>query len=333
LLPWYQWTFGNLVNWSFWRNQNPHQILRTSQPNLNLGANPQPGVYQFRVRAFAENGIRSRNEIELCVIIPPQWYEMLWFWLLLIFCTVFVAWRYFRTSMRIKMLDSAVANLQLQALQAQINPHFLGNSVNAIQQFFYPPNPAKASEYVGILTGLLRKTMSFSEHHFIPFHEELAYDREYLQLIELRYGEQFQFSITGSEQIPPEAPFPGMLLQPLLENATIHGLAPEGPSILNLEFELKKDWLICRVIDNGVGIHATQDKPKTFGRKSQGLELLYKKIDTLNRLYHLHLTLDMRDRAAEPGRQMGTLAELSFKMSGLTIDQTFKATYQSTDVL
>jgi len=329
LLPWYQWTFKNLVRWRFGHNK-PDQTWRTYESAINMGANPAPGVYLFSVRAFTADNIPSQNRALLSVVVQPYWYQIIWFWLLLIALLIATARILLRSYVKMKSLDSALSNMQLQALQAQINPHFLGNSVNAIQQFFYPPNPAKASEYVGILTDLLRKTMSFSEHHFIPFQEELAYSREYLQLIELRYGDQFRFTISGEGEIPPNTPFPCMLLQPLLENATLHGLAPDGPSCLQLEFALQADRLFCWIFDNGVGIQAAQNQPRPLDRKSKGLELLRRKVETFNRLYDLGLTLDLHDRLHDLGEGRGTCAEISFRVYQLPAGDGWKSAQKIT---
>ncbi len=330
LLPWYQWTFKNLYRWRF-GERDSEQTWRTDESAVNMGANPAPGVYQFAVRAFTADNTPSRNRAALSIAVQPYWYQIIWFWLLLVGLVVAAARALLRSYVKMKSLDSALSNLQLQALQAQINPHFLGNSVNAIQQFFYPPNPAKASEYVGILTDLLRKTMSFSEHHFMPFQEELAYSREYLQLIELRYGDQFRFTISGEEQISPATPFPCMLLQPLLENATLHGLAPDGSSWLKLEFALRRDRLICRIRDNGVGIRASQNHPKPLDRKSKGLELLRRKVETFNRLYDLGLTLDLYDRLHDLGEGRGTCAEISFSLYRLPEGDGWKSAQITTN--
>ncbi len=314
LLPWYLCTLPNLIRWIS-SPENNARVVHLEESDLSMGINPPPGVYTFTVEAHTENNIYSRNYAAISITILPQWYQVLWVWVALISIILAALWRYLHTFTKVRELDSAVSNLQLQALQAQINPHFLGNSINAIQQFFYPPNPEKASEYVGILTDLLRKTMAFSEHHFITFGEELSYDREYLQLIELRYGEHFHFYITGAEQIPAETAFPCMLLQPLLENATKHGLSPDSRSEVGLHFEKQGDVLVCRIEDNGVGINHTKYKQKTIEHESRGFEILYKKIDTLNRLYHLDLRLEIRDRSETPQEGRGTLALLQFKPS------------------
>ncbi len=196
-----------------------------------------------------------------------------------------------------------------------MNPHFIGNSINAIQQFFYPPDPVLASEYISLFTRLLRRTLLYSEQTFITFEDELAYDNDYLSMVKLRFGDRFRFDISGTASIPPSTGFPSMLLQPLLENATLHGLAPDGDSVLHLDFCLEGEQLVCTITDNGVGLKEVRERQKAGGidRVSKGLELLLQKVQTLNRRYDLGLQLGLHDLSDDniPGR--GTRVTVRFR--------------------
>ena len=225
-------------------------------------------------------------------------------------------WRIYKARMAFREMNAAASMLQLQALQAQMNPHFIGNSINAIQQFMHPPDPIKISEYISIFTRLLRRTMLFSEKTFIPFEEELAYDREYLQMIQLRFGERVQLEISGVGAIPPETPVPSMLLQPILENATIHGLAQDGISQIKLRFSLLQDDFKCELTDNGMGFKETQRIKQVAGsaRVSKGLAMLRTKIETLNRLYDLDIAISVTDLSETEPAQHGTKACITFNV-------------------
>ena len=212
-------------------------------------------------------------------------------------------------------LRAAKTEIELNSFKAQMNPHFVGNSINAIQQFFYPPDPAKASEYIALFTRLLRQTMLFSEHNFITLREELQYDLDYLKMIHLRFGERFRFEIAGAEQIPDTLPFPAMLLQPILENATLHGLAPEGISRLCVEFSYSTGGILtCTICDNGVGINEMlrRKMESPVERKSKGMEILAKKVKTINRLFAINLRLDYKDLSETDPAGHGTCVSLSF---------------------
>ena len=296
--PILDWTLDHLIVW-LWQGFQAHtDTTVVEEAIISFGVHLPPGAYRLQVSAINAAGVVSDQPASLTIVMRPYWYQTIWVGLLFWSAIIYFLWRIYKGRLAYRDLNASVSTLQLQALQAQINPHFVGNSINAIQQFFYPPDPVRASEYISTFTGLLRRTLLFSEKHFIPFREEIAYDRDYLQLIELRFGDRFQFEIIGSDQVPYDTPFPCMLLQTLLENATIHGLAPEGISVLRLEFVWQDLKLHCSVTDNGVGIDTSLARKKTAGpteRKSKGLEMLGKKIETLNRLYDIDLEYRLDD--------------------------------------
>jgi LytS/YehU family sensor histidine kinase len=130
----------------------------------------------------------------------------------------------------------------------------------------------------------------------------------------LRFGEYLVYSIEGADTIDPQTPFPSMMLQPLLENATIHGIAADGNTVLNLRFEKLGDKLVCTLTDNGIGINAMQQRPTEHGRVSKGLQMLYKKVETINQLYGVNMTLhtfDLGDLKIAGGH--GTQVVLAFE--------------------
>jgi LytS/YehU family sensor histidine kinase len=114
-----------------------------------------------------------------------------------------------------------------------------------------------------------------------------------------------------------------MLLQPMLENATIHGLAQEGESYIELQFVLEENLLRCTLTDNGLGYKETQRIKQQSGlkRPSKGLELLSRKIEALNRLHHLDLQLEMQDLSELDASAHGTRVVLTF-----TPEKIWKAT-------
>jgi LytS/YehU family sensor histidine kinase len=260
------------------------------------------------------DGVFSNQPDQRIIIMRPNWYDTLWFDLFVWAFLIYIAIRVIRTRAYYRKLNIAVSDLQLQALQSQINPHFVGNSINAIQQFFYPPDPVSASNYIELFTQLLRQTITLSEQHFNAFQEELAYDRDYLQMIKLRFGDRFNYEIIGAENIPPSTPFPSMLLQPLLENATIHGLHPGGNSHLKLHFSWTGKQLLCTITDNGIGFKAVKARMAAKPQKhiSKGLDLLLKKVETFNQLYALGLDMKLEDLSDFPPEKQGTRVRIHF---------------------
>lgn len=295
LLPLANLTFDNLLGWILNGFKPKKQSQSVTTGSFDFGINLLPGRYEIVATAVNSSGGESNQPARIELMMPAHWYETIWFWLLVWSLLVYLIYKMVGTQSAIHRLRASISALQLQALQSQINPHFIGNAINSVQQFFYPPDPAKASEYVALLTRMLRRTLEFSERSFIHFGDELAYDSDYLELNRLRFGEHLVYSIEGAEAIDPQTPFPSMMLQPLLENATIHGIAPEGNTVLNLRFEMLGEKLVCTLTDNGIGIKAMQQRPTEHGRVSKGLQMLSKKAETINQLYGANMTLHTID--------------------------------------
>jgi hypothetical protein len=310
-----EWTPGNFFNLLRTGFRGKTDSIEIGNGTLNFGFRLTAGKYRLLIYAINTGGVRSRQPDQLTLIMAPHWYETIWFWIGVWSIIGLGIWRFIRSRIAFRELNATASELQLQALQAQMNPHFVGNSINAIQQFFYPPDPEKASEYISLFTRLLRQTMSFSEQHFIQFGSELQYDHDYLKMVQLRFGDRFMFSITGQDTIPADTPFPAMILQPLLENATIHGLATEGVSNLQLRFAFDGNKLTAMLCDNGTGILETQRRKKTgllTERKSKGIELLMKKAQTINRMYDIALKIDFKDLSEAGSGQTGTCVQLVY---------------------
>lgn len=142
---------------------------------------------------------------------------------------------------------------KLSALQARINPHFFFNTLNSIAALI-PRDPARATETVERLGDLFRYTMKSSEETRVPLSEEIDFVRAYLGIEKLRFGDRLRIV----EKVEPnclDVEVPGLFLQPVVENAVRHGIAPRpAGGTLTLEAGLENDRLRVRVADNGPGL-------------------------------------------------------------------------------
>ncbi|MBL7828255.1 MAG: histidine kinase [Saprospiraceae bacterium] len=317
-LPPIKWlTFSNIFSLITPGAKTDHLLI--TENTLNLGARLRPGRYEFQFTAINARGERSANPAILYIFQRPYWYETVWCWLAIWLLLFWGLYKIINNWMAYRDLNASVSKLRLQALQAQMNPHFIGNSIYAIQQFFYPPNPEKASEYIELFNRLFRRTMHMAEQHFVAFSEDMEYYNDYLQMIQLRLGERFSFKITGIEKIPPSLPFPAMILQPIIENATIHGLSRETQSQLHIAFELQGNKIQTVIEDNGEGIETSKNRKHQEGhvRKSKGLELIQQKINTLNRLYNIQMQLQYEDLGKSDPEKHGTRVTLVYTYTNL----------------
>lgn len=320
------WTRNNIYNWFSSRFGTASDTTFLQNNNLNFGITMPTGAYHVAVSAVTAQGIISNQPDNWIFIIQPQWYNTIWVDLLIWAIIVYAIWRVIRARSDYRKLNIQVSELQLKTLQTQINPHFIGNSINTIHQFFYPPDRKGLSTYIQLFTQLLRRTILLSEQHFNRFEEEFAYDRDYLDMIKVRFKEQFSYEIIGEESIPSGLLFPSMLLQPILENATIHGLSPEGDSHLILRFSYNRPLFSCSVIDNGIGYNAARERVSRHksSQKSKGLELVTKKVEAFNQLYHLGLKISITDLADTTPVARGTAVEISFYPENIIIYEKHK---------
>ena len=148
-----------------------------------------------------------------------------------------------------KRYELAASNLR--ALKSQMNPHFIFNSLNSIQDLILQEDTETSYDYIVLFAELVRNTLTYSNNEFIPFNKEIDFLSVYLKLEQLRFGDEFKFNIetNGIDGIK----VPSLIVQPFLENSLKHGLMhKEGQKELSLEFKLDKE-LTCIITDNGVG--------------------------------------------------------------------------------
>jgi LytS/YehU family sensor histidine kinase len=168
----------------------------------------------------------------------------------------------------------------MKVLRTQMDPHFIHNCLNAIRALSLKGEHERAEEYLEGFARLLRNVLEHSVRDRIALDEEIAFLNDYVRLEQLRLGDDLTWSITAEEQLLEEEPqIPSLLVQPFVENAIWHGLAPkQGPKRLDVRFCLENGAVTCCVEDNGVG---RSEKPRTPGRTSLGLKLTGERLELL----------------------------------------------------
>src|SRR5690606_22412117 len=155
-----------------------------------------------------------------------------------------------RAKLKTNLIES-----QLTALKAQMNPHFIFNSLNSIYELIVFSETREAANYLNKFATLLRKVLENSEKQSISLSEECEWLDLYLELEKLRFGEDFSYQINFKNvKEPYNLTVPTMLLQPFVENAVKHGLLhKEGVKRLEIDFYEAGNLLFCHITDNGVG--------------------------------------------------------------------------------
>lgn len=199
--------------------------------------------------------------------------------------------------------------LEQQALRSQMDPHFLFNALNTIPGLYASQDNLTASRYVGHLSGLLRSILSTSRQPVVSLRQELELVQHYLHVSASRHPECFTWSINVDPAIDPDrVDLPSMILQPLVENAIVHGLIPRGEGgILRIDLSLAGKLLVCRIEDNGVGRNAEPHGVVDRQWSSQGLRITAERIRRFNRAEPVVEGLALTDLKDDHGAPAGTL--------------------------
>jgi tetratricopeptide (TPR) repeat protein len=196
--------------------------------------------------------------------------------------------------------------IALQSLRREMNPHFIFNSLNSVNQFIAHNNELEANKYLTSYSTLMRKSMENSNTDFITIANELEMISKYLELEKLRFPEIFTSSIEVDPSIDTETTkIPNMLIQPNIENAIWHGLRyRESQGVLTVKIQKQEAHILITIEDNGIGISKSESL-KTINQKmhtSRGLKNVKERIHLLNKLYKSHIKLDIMDKqVAETG--------------------------------
>lgn len=202
----------------------------------------------------------------------------------------------FRTLKKVQVKNKKI---ELQSLRREMNPHFIFNSLNSVNQFIATNNELEANQYLTKFSKLMRGVMENSTEDFIPFQQELDLLQNYLSLEKTRFTDKFNFEISVDENLNQQnLLIPGMLIQPFLENAIWHGLRYRTEKgFLKLHFKKQNQYLKIAIEDNGIGIEESQ-KQKTIhqkNREGRGMKNTLERIKLLNDLYKKDIRCSIKD--------------------------------------
>lgn len=182
-------------------------------------------------------------------------------------------------------ITSAQHSMQIEQklLRSQMNPHFIFNSLQAIQKFILEQDEKKAVIYLSSFAGLIRNVLENSRMEYIQLKKEITLIHKYLQLQKIRFGNRFDYDIHIDIAIDEEyITIPPMLCQPFIENAIEHGMRDiESGGMITVSYTQQNDRLRMEIIDNGHGINASNAKGKQH--QSLALEITKERIELMNK--------------------------------------------------
>lgn len=297
-------------------NQPPTATHSNHVDYLNLN----PGQYEFNVYSTNKNTGLESKESRLSFEILAPWYRTWWF-LLIALIAVFLGfvmiWNYRINRIKKKeeekrKIGAKIAELETKALQAQMNPHFIFNSLNSIQSFILNDESDKALRYLADFSKLVRTTLDYINKKQITLNEEITYLENYIELEKARFRLDLKCAFIVSDELDPEIDkIPPMLLQPLIENSIKHGfIAANRNNKIKVEFKLTFSGnLKCSVEDNGIGRAASKTLKSSFKstkKESFGLKIIEERLKHLNNKGLNKQSLIIKDLSNEDGRPAGT---------------------------
>jgi len=205
--------------------------------------------------------------------------------------------------------------IALQSLRREMNPHFIFNSLNSVNQFISENKELEANKYLTSYSNLMRDMMENSNKDFISLDKEVEQLKKYLDLEHLRFQDKFDFEITVDETLDTERVFvPNMIIQPHLENAIWHGLRYlDKKGFLKLQFRFIDGKVVVIIDDNGIGLTKSQEL-KTINQKvheSRGLNNTNERIGLLNELYKKNIAFEIKEKALP---ESGTIVKIVFPL-------------------
>ncbi len=286
------------------------------------------GEYVFQLQAANNEGVWNETLLEIPVFVATAWWATWWFRgaaLLGIGGLVYAVYRYrvdqVRRKARLKTeYEKKLAQVEMSALLAQMNPHFLFNTLNSIDSYIVKNESKKASEYLNNFARLVRLILQHSRSDYISLADELEALDLYLQMESLRFDNCFDYKIEVEESLRASSiEIPPMLIQPFLENAIWHGLRHlqkekcDGKILLKITRD--GDYLRCVVEDNGIGREKSAalkaGKNDNNHKKSMGMRITRDRIDLINKLRNVDAHVEIIDLKDDSGHAAGTRVELT----------------------
>lgn len=278
----------------------------------------EPGNYKAEFRQLGdESGV-----LQYGFVITPRWWQSTWFYILLVVCvlaaTILVVLtvvknHYRRKEKRLEQLRMQTEH-ELHALRSQMNPHFIFNSLNAIQFYLNSKGPELSEKYLIDFSKLIRMIFEYSAKKTVTIAEEMRLLQSYLELEKMRFGDKLSYHLYCDASIDPQQwQIPSLLLQPIVENAVNHGIFHSPKlGIIHLKFIKKNaNTLLITIEDNGLGIAKTQAIYHNSLNKhaSKSTQILKNRIALLNQIGAYEIKHEITDLSNE-GKN-GTSVELN----------------------
>ncbi len=278
-----------------------------------------PGTYSFQVAAAKYNSKWS-SPVFFTFTVLPLWYQTIWLKAgtgILALMIIYLIYRYQvgiirRREQEKTNYNKRIITLEGNALASQMNPHFIFNSLNTVQQFILCKKERQGLDYLSDFSVLIRQILKNSRQPYIDLEDEINFLKRYMELEQVRFSGKFVFDFRVDKAVCREdITIPPMLIQPLLENAVKHGMRTDGGHII-IHFTIRDEMLAITIDDDGLGINTVKRNVLLKDTKFESTAL--KVIESrLKLLYHQHGrygSLTLADKSEEGSGVSGTRVTL-----------------------
>lgn len=228
--------------------------------------------------------------------------------LIIVMSILLITKRINKRKLKVSGLNTKVRELELAAIRAQMNPHFMFNCLNSIQNLVQKNRSDEAYNYISNFASLIRMVLKYSDREEISLSEELQVIEKYVQLEQLRFDIEFKVQI--DEHVDIYTVFiPPLLMQPLVENAITHGLSPK-PDNKKLFIEIKRipDYICIAIEDNGIGRKASDSNKKM--NTGKGIGFSRERLEFMKEKFQVDCKMLITDLTDDQGVACGTRIEI-----------------------
>ncbi|MGI8951006.1 MAG: ligand-binding sensor domain-containing protein [Chitinophagaceae bacterium] len=297
---------GAMKEWK--ENENGHLTF------YNLPA----GKYTLHVQGGNKYGERFAGEDELMIEVQPHWWQTTWFILLLVVVvvasTIMLIRRRFQQVKKAAELKQKIAETEMIALRAQMNPHFIFNCLSSIDNLIQTNEKEKATTYLARFAKLIRAILENSKTNSIPCWKDLETLKLYVELEELRWDKKISYQLNiAPEILQGDYKVPPMIIQPYVENAIHHGLLNKeyGSRQLLIDVKAENNCINYLIEDNGIGRKKAIEYKllNKLNHQSMGLDITSKRINLFNQNNNGNITIT--DLYNENSEAAGTRVTIS----------------------
>lgn len=302
-----------------WRSTGNRQVSYPSLP---------PGTYVFEVEAENKDGISSVFPAGFAFEIAPPFWLRWWFILLLVsLISAFIAFIIVKRAEQLKnkaLERERVARekleLELKALRAQLNPHFIFNALNAIKDFILRKDAKASDRFLTEFARCIRLIFQNSRKARVSLMEELQMIHHYLELESMRFDDCFQYSIKIEEDIEQELiEIPPMIIFSYVEDAVIYGVSSlEEGGWVEVKIEMEEDMLICRLRDNG---KRRKERQRSDTKQTLGMLIAEQRLSLEHFAADRKAKVEIVEKNAKSGQYTGREVVISIPLYSISIDE------------